>query len=88
MILGTVKGTIVSTRKFENLVGYKLLMIEPYPFDGGDREIFVAADSLGAGIGELVLVSKGSVTQFALDRSSPVDAFVVGIVDAPPVMGK
>ncbi len=88
MILGTVKGTIVSTRKFDNLVGYKLLMIEPYPFEGAKQEIFVAADSIGAGIGELVLVTRGSATQHALDRTAPVDAFVVGIVDAPPVIGK
>ncbi len=88
MVLGTVKGTIVSTRKCENLVGYKLLLIEPYRFGDGESEIFVAADSIGAGIGELVLVTRGSVTQFAIDRLAPVDAFVVGIVDAPPVMGK
>ena len=85
MIIGTVKGTIVSTRKFQNLVGYKLL-IEPY--FGNREQILVAADSLGAGIGELVLVTTDNTTQYALERSAPVDAFVVGIVDAPPVMGK
>ena len=86
MIIGTVKGTIVSTRKFQNLVGYKLLMIEPY--FGNREQLLVAADSLGAGIGELVLVTTDNTTQYALERSAPVDAFVVGIVDAPPVMGK
>lgn len=86
MILGTVKGTVVSTRKFDNLVGYKLLLIEPYY---GDKEnILVAADSLGSGIGELVLVTTDNTTQHAIDRSAPIDAFVVGIVDAPPQMGK
>lgn len=86
MILGTVKGTVVSTRKFKNLVGYKLLLIEPYY---GDKEkILVAADSLGSGIGELVLVTTDNTTQHALDRSAPIDAFVVGIVDAPPQIGK
>ena len=82
MILGTVKGNIVSTRKCSNLVGFKLLLIEPYY--GDKAEIFVAADTIGAGIGELVLVTTDNTTQYAIDRSAPVDAFVVGIVDAPP----
>lgn len=82
MILGTVKGTIVSTRKCSNLVGYKLLLVEP--FYGDKSNIFVAADTLGAGIGELVLITTDNTTQYALERSAPLDAFVVGIVDAPP----
>lgn len=85
MILGKVEGTIVSTRKCSNLVGYKLLLIEPYY--GDKSQIFVAADSLGAGIGELVLITTDNTTQYALDRAAPVDAFVVGIVDAPPQNG-
>lgn len=88
MILGTVKGTIVSTRKFGNLVGYKLLMVEPYSYEGEKTQIMVAADSLGAGIGELVLITCNSTTQHALDKAAPIDAFIVGIVDAPPVIGK
>ncbi|MBE5979199.1 EutN/CcmL family microcompartment protein [Lacrimispora sp.] len=86
MILGTIMGTVVSTRKCRNLVGFKLLLVEPYY--GEKKNIFVAADTMGAGIGELVLVTTDNTTQFALDRSAPVDAFVVGIVDAPPQLGK
>lgn len=82
MILGTVKGTIVSTRKCSNLVGFKLLLVEPYY--GDQSQILVAADSLGAGIGEMVLITTDNTTQYALERSAPIDAFVVGIVDAPP----
>lgn len=79
-------GTVVSTRKCRNLVGFKLLLVEPYY---GDKEnIFVAADTIGAGIGELVLVTTDDTTQHALDRSAPVDAYIVGIVDAPPQIGK
>ena len=88
MILGTVKGTIVSTRKFENLIGYKLLLVKPYSYDGEKTDMIVAADSLGAGIGELVLITTDNTTQHALERSAPVDAVIVGIVDAPPVIGK
>lgn len=86
MILGKVKGTVVSTRKMENLVGYKFLLVESYY--GNKEDIIVAADTLGAGIGELVLVTTDETTQYALNRQAPVDAFIVGIVDSPPVFGK
>lgn len=79
-------GTLVSTRKCRNLVGFKLLLVEPY--FGDKKNVFIAADTIGAGIGELVLVTTDNTTQYALDRSAPVDAFIVGIVDAPPQMGK
>lgn len=81
MILGTVKGNVVSTRKCDNLVGFKFLIIEPYY---GDKNYFIAADTIGAGVGELVLITTDNTTQFAIDRSAPVDAVVVGIVDSPP----
>ena len=86
MILGTIRGTVVSTRTCRNLVGFKLLLVEPY--FGDKSQLFVAADTIGAGIGELVLVTTDETTQHALDRSAPVDAYVVGIVDAPPQLGK
>ena len=86
MILGAIRGTVVSTRKCRNLVGFKLLLVEPY--FGDKSQLFVAADTIGAGIGELVLVTTDETTQHALDRSAPVDAYVVGIVDAPPQLGK
>ncbi len=82
MILGTVKGTVVSTRKCRNLVGYKLLLIEP--FYGEKKDLFVAADNLGSGIGELVLITTDNTTQYALEHAAPMDAFVVGIVDSEP----
>lgn len=86
MILGVVKGTIVSTRKMSNLVGYKLLLIEPY--FGDKSNLFVAADTLGAGVDELVLITTNETTQHAIDKEAPIDAFVVGIVDSEPVVGK
>jgi ethanolamine utilization protein EutN len=86
VILGTIMGTVVSTRKCRDLVGFKLLLVEPYY--GEKQNVFVAADTLGAGIGELVLVTTDNTTQYAMDRSAPVDAYVVGIVDAPPQIGK
>lgn len=86
MILGTVVGTVVSTRKMKNLVGYKLLIVKPYY--GNDADMLVAGDIIGAGIGELVLVTTDQTTQYAIEREAPIDAFIVGIVDSPPVIGK
>ncbi len=82
MKLGIVKGSIISTRKCDKLVGYKLLAIEPYY--GDSKEIFVAVDRLGAGVGELVLVTTDYAVQASFDEATPIDALVVGIVDSPP----
>ncbi|MDD5833058.1 MAG: EutN/CcmL family microcompartment protein [Clostridiales bacterium] len=84
MILGVVKGTVYSTRKMENLKGLKFLMVQPV--NGTKKDIFVAADTIGAGTGELVLVTTDQTTQYALDYPAPVDALIVGIVDNPPAM--
>ena len=82
MLLGRVKGNIVSTRKCKDLVGYKLLIIEPYY--GSKKDTFVAVDRLGAGIGELVLVATDYAVRMGLDQEAPIDALVVGIVDSEP----
>lgn len=84
MILGTVKGTVYSTRKMQSLVGFKFLLVQP--LNGTKKDMLVAGDTLGAGIGELVLVTTDQTTQYALDHPAPIDAFVVGIVDTPPSM--
>ena len=81
MILGIVKGTVVATRKMPELVGYKFLLVEPV--FGSKKDTIVAGDNIGAGVGEMVLV-----TQHGLDHPSPIDAFIVGIVDNPPTLSK
>jgi len=82
MIIGKVIGTVVSTRKNENLVGNKFMVIEPLEsmkFSGGN---IVAIDNIGAGIGETVLVALGSAARIGCNlENSPVDAAIVGIVD-------
>ena len=77
MIIGTVVGSVVSTQKFKELSGFKLLKVKTE--DGGQ---IVAADTLGAGIGETVLVSRGCAAQVILEKPAPIDALVVGIIDA------
>ena len=86
MILGIVKGTVVATRKCTNLVGYKLLLVERAYGDKND--LLVAADTIGAGIGEMVIVTTDETTQHALEHAAPLDAYIVGIVDNPPVLGR
>jgi len=80
MIIGKVVGTVVSTRKLAELQGYKLLVIRQ-SFTG---DLFVAADAIGAGAGELVLVATGANVRYGLNRESPIDALVVGILDREP----
>ena len=84
MVIGRVVSTVISSRKYDSLQGLKLLVIEPYY--GDNKEYFIAADVIGAGIGELVLITRGEMTKFALDRNAPVDAIVVGILDKEPTV--
>ena len=81
MIAGKVVGSIVATRKNENLTGNKFLIVEPYSTMAGSGRI-VAIDNVGAGIGEDVLVATGSAARIGCNiESSPVDAAIVGIID-------
>lgn len=82
MILGRVISKVVSTRKYDSLQGFKLLVIEPC--NGNKGDYFIAADELGAGEGELVIVTRGYSAHHALNREAPIDAVVVGIVDGEP----
>ena len=82
MILGKVIGNLTSTRKQENLKGFKFLIIQPRAADGEAASLLVAIDLFGAGPGEEVLVSTGRAARLAAGREDlPVDAAVVGIVD-------
>lgn len=81
MIVGRVVGSVVATRKNENLTGNKFLIVEPYSNMAGTGRI-VAIDNVGAGIGEDVLVAMGSAARIGCNlEASPVDAAIVGIVD-------
>lgn len=82
MVCGKVTGTIVSTRKVETLVGSKFLEVELYQNGSPTGESLVAIDRVGAGIGERVLITRGSGARLALDdRETPTDAVIVGIID-------
>ncbi len=81
MIIGKVVGSVVSTRKNDNLIGSKFMIVEPIPSLKVENRI-VAIDKIGAGIGEYVLVAQGSAARIGCDmEKSPVDAAIVGIID-------
>lgn len=82
MLIGKVVGSVVSTRKSENLIGNKFMVVE-LPNDMSDgRNKIVAIDNIGAGIGEVVLIATGSAARIGCGvGDSPVDAAIVGIVD-------
>ena len=84
MFIGKVIGSVWSTRKVDGLSGLKLLLIHPYNLDGDPvPDLVVAADRLGAGIGEDVIVAYGKAAREGLgDPDLPVEAGVVAIVDA------
>jgi ethanolamine utilization protein EutN len=81
--LGRVIGTVWSTRKDENLVGMKFLIVRDLNLDYSTKESFtVAVDSVGAGVGEIVLYASGSsARQTVLTHNRPVDAVIMAIVD-------
>ena len=82
MLIGTVVGSVVSTRKCENLIGHKFMIVNLHKNMAGASKQLVAVDPIGAGIGEVVLVATGSAARIGCDMAdTPVDAAIVGIVD-------
>ena len=87
MQLARVIGSVVSTRKDEHLRGVKLLIVQPLsPDHQRVGKPLVAADSVGAGVGEDVFFVRGREASFPfLPVEVPTDAAIVGIVDAVDV---
>jgi len=84
MIVGKVVGSVVSTRKNENLIGNKFMIVEPVSRMKSEMTQLVAIDNIGAGIGEYVLVVCGSAARIGCNmEKAPVDAAIVGIIDDP-----
>ena len=83
MVLGKVIGNVWATRKDEKLTGIKLLIVRSVDLDYKEKETFVvAADSVGAGVGEIVLYCTGSsARQTEISQDRPVDAVIMAIVD-------
>ncbi len=83
MILGKASGAVWSTRKDENLVGAKFLIVRHIDLEYKPKEATViAVDSVGAGVGEIVIVAQGSsARQTTFTKNKPVDAVIMAIVD-------
>jgi ethanolamine utilization protein EutN len=83
MQLGRVIGDVVATRKDETLVGITLLVVQPLtPEREPAGRTLVAADAVGAGVGEIVFFVRGKEASFPFyPGQPPVDAGIVGIVD-------
>ncbi|MBE7084998.1 MAG: ethanolamine utilization protein EutN [Clostridiales bacterium] len=82
MLKGIIRGNVVSTRKQEALVGSKFMEVEIIENNVLTGKFLIAVDSVGAGIGETVLVTTGSSARLALhNTNAPCDAVIVGIVD-------
>ncbi len=86
MTLARVVGNVVSTTKKEDLVGIKLMIVQPlddYGKDSGDESI--AIDNVGAGVGDLVLVlSEGWAARCCAkskNRMAPIDVAIAGIIE-------
>jgi microcompartment protein CcmK/EutM len=89
MLLGRVSGTLVASRKEPKLSGLKFLVLQQLDVDNTETGGYVvAADAVGAGVGEVVLYATGSSarqTEFTHER--PCDAVVMAIVDTWEVDG-
>lgn len=90
MTLGQVIGTVVATQKDEKLVGGKLMVVQEIDMEGNLLSRYaVAIDSVGAGVGEVVLVASGSsARQTTATKSRPVDAVIMAIVDTLELKGQ
>jgi ethanolamine utilization protein EutN len=88
MLLARIVGTVVATRKDERLNGRKLLVARLVDEQGQDQKgHLITVDTVGAGVGEIVLIVQGSSARMAEGcKDMPVDAAIVGIVDTVDVV--
>jgi microcompartment protein CcmK/EutM len=89
VLLGRVAGTLVSSRKEDTLEGLKFLVIKQLDVEDSETGGYVvAADAVGAGVGEVVLYATGSsARQTVMTQNRPCDAVVMAIVDTWEVGG-
>jgi microcompartment protein CcmK/EutM len=89
MLLGRVVGTLVATNKEPSLEGLKFLVLRQLDIEGEDTGSYrVAADAVGAGLGEVVLYASGSsARQTRVTDKRPCDAVIMAIVDSLSVDG-
>jgi ethanolamine utilization protein EutN len=89
MFIGKVTGSVVASQKIKSVIGKKLLLIQSMSVEGSPATLkptgrtAIAIDTVGAGEGELVIVTQGSSARLTeLTADVPTDAVIVGIIDA------
>jgi microcompartment protein CcmK/EutM len=89
VLLGRVAGTLVASRKEASMEGLKFLVVRHLDVENTETGGFVvAADAVGAGVGEVVMVATGSsARQTETTRDRPCDAVIMAIVDTWEVGG-
>ena len=89
MMIAKVIGTVVSSKKEPALEGLRLMLCRPIDSDGKEvGSTLVAADAVGAGLGETVLYASGSsARQTVKTENRPIDAVIMAIVDQWEVDG-
>ncbi|WP_088032089.1 EutN/CcmL family microcompartment protein [Evansella clarkii] len=87
MIIAEVIGNIWATRKENNLTGLKFLIVkEDSPETNAELSKFVAVDRIGAGVGDKVLITRGSsASVISEEERIPIDALIIGIIDSVEV---
>jgi ethanolamine utilization protein EutN len=96
MMIAKVTGSLVATQKVETMVGHKLMLVEIYRLDPSTRDslvtsgrMLVAVDTVGAGLGEIVLITQGSSARLTPEtKNLPVDTVIIGILDTVHVAQK
>lgn len=95
MFVAKVTGSVVATQKVASMTGHKLLTVEPYRVDGEHQRLvptgrmFVVVDTLGAGVGEMVLICQGSSARLTPETEKlPIDAVVIGLIDSLDLSGR
>jgi len=90
MLLGKVVGTVVSTRKDPKIAGLKFMVVKQIDVEGVETGSYViAADAVGAGVGEVVLYATGSsARQTVLTDRRPIDGAIMAIVDLWEINGE
>ncbi|TCP31543.1 ethanolamine utilization protein EutN [Scopulibacillus darangshiensis] len=80
MLIGKVIGSVWATQKESGMENIKLLIVQPIDSKGHP---LIAADRIGAGVGEQVLVTRGTPAHTVWgEQNAPIDAAIVGIVDS------
>jgi ethanolamine utilization protein EutN len=89
MLIAKVTGALVATQKVDSMVGHKMLLVEPFRVEPHSRgslvttgRQLVAVDTVGAGLGEMVLITQGSSARLTPEtKNLPVDTVIIGIID-------